>query len=126
MSRVVLLLLIHSLLFGFGMTSDYEAARKQAQKEHKILLVLLVKHSDKIKINDTVVTIVQDKKTSDLIDKHAIFVLLYQDTTQSYPIEMLYTDITPTLFFLGSDELFICKALRGTLELEKIQNCLLK
>ncbi len=113
-----------SLLFGFGITSDYEAARELARKEHKILLVLLSKRSDNI--SETIMKIMQDKKTSGLIDANALFVLLYQDTTQSYPIEMLYTDITPTLFFLSSDELFICKALRGTIELEKIQTCLSK
>lgn len=122
MSRVVLLLLMHSLLFGFGMTSNYEAARKQARTEHKILLVLLAKRSDNI--SDMIVNIMQDSRTSELIDKRAIFVLLYKETTQSYPIEMLYSTSTPALFFLNADELFVCKALHGNIAPKKIRSCL--
>ena len=113
---------MYSLLFGFGMTSNYEAARKQARKEHKTLLVLLAKHSDNV--SDMIANIMQDSRTSELIDKRAIFVLLYKDTTQSYPIEMLYSTSSPALFFLNADELFVCKTLHGDIAPEKIRSCL--
>ena len=123
MSRIFLFsLLVSTLLWGFGITSDYEAARRQARQEHKVLLVMLARRSDNIK--KPLKQIMQDKRTSELIKKHALFVLLYQDTKQSYPIEMLYTTATPTLFFLDEDELFICKALRGEIDPQKIRSCL--
>ncbi len=118
-----LLLLSVCLLFGFGITSNYEAARKDALKQHKVLLVLLVKRNDDT--NKILKDIMQDNQTRTLINRYALFVLLYQDTKQSYPIEMLYSTTTPALFFLdGKEELFICKALRGNIETVKIKECL--
>lgn len=115
--------MVPALLWGFGITSDYEAAREQARKEHKVLLVMLIKRSDNVK--ELLKQIMEDKSSSELIDKHAIFVLLYQDTKQSYPIEMLYTNTTPTLFFLNEKELFVCQALRGEIDPKKIRSCLI-
>ncbi len=87
-------------------------------------MVLLAKKGDNLQ--KALQKMMQDKETRKLIDRHGIFVLVYKDNKQSYPIEMLYSDTTPALFFLDANELFVCETLRGSLELEKIRHCLSK
>ena len=103
--------------------SSYEAAHRQALAEGKILIVLLAKRGDAAS-KEALAKIISDKNTSKLIEKKAVFVLIFEDDKQSYPIEMLYTDIFPSLFFLDKNELFICDGLRGDIKLAKIQKCL--
>jgi thioredoxin-related protein len=102
---------------------SYESAHQKVLKSDKILMVYLTKKRCKY-CNEELAKIVQNHTLSSLIDKHAIFVIVYQKQKDSYPIEMLFATEYPTLFFLDQNELFICKALRGSIKLKDIELCI--
>ena len=124
MSRAITLLLAVGVsLFGLSIAGSYDAAHKQALQEGKILVVLLAKKGH-APSNRALMRIMQDKKSSELLQKQAVFAIVFEGDKQSYPIEMLYSDTVPTLFFLDERELFVCKALRGEIDPAKIRSCL--
>jgi len=120
---VVLILLVLFELQGFTIENSYNAAQQKALKSNKILLVFLTKKGCSV-CNKALVKMIKSKSLASLIEKNAVFVLIYQEQKESFPIEMLYTTQYPTLFFLDREELFTCKALRGNINITKIIRCL--
>jgi len=92
--------------------SDFEKARQRALQEQKYLLVLLIEKnsSESQKIIQT--TFINQAYISQL-NQEFIAVLVTKGQKSSYPIEMLYTFLYPSLFFLDSHELFIHDPIRG-------------
>jgi len=89
---------------------SYDKALSRAKKEHKSLLILLVKRGDNSKY--VVAKYFTKKKYVELINQRSVAVILYFDGKTSYPIELLYTREFPTLFLLNSQtETFIKKPL---------------
>ncbi len=108
---------------SFILENSYSNAHQKAVQENKILMVYLTKkHS--AACNKELFKIINSKKVSSLIEKYAVFVIVYQKQKESFPIEMLYTVQYPTLFFLDENELFRCKALRGHMKPSDIARCL--
>ncbi|WP_434580019.1 thioredoxin family protein [Sulfurimonas sp. NW15] len=108
---------------SFILENSYSNAHQKAVQENKILMVYLTKkHS--AACNKELFKIINSKKVSSLIEKYAVFVIVYQKQKESFPIEMLYTVQYPTLFFLDENELFRCKALRGHMKPSDIAGCL--
>ena len=92
---------------------DYSAARQKAQSTHKPLMVLLIKAGQKYS-RDIVQQQFMDQPYIDSINKHFIPVMIGDGVKMSYPIEMYYTTVFPTLFFVDSSrELFLTKPLYG-------------
>ena len=60
------------------------------------------------------------------INKNFIAVIVRSRSKKSYPIELLYTTTYPALFFLSSEELFLCDALEGVITPSKVQEKLLE
>jgi hypothetical protein len=91
---------------------DYDKALKQALKEHKVLMVLLIKDNC-LKCKNVVKDAFTDKKYVDEINRLVVPVIVSIDHRHSYPIEMYYANDFPTLFFVDSvNETFIANPLR--------------
>ena len=121
--KFFLLLLLSSVVFAFSIESSYAAAHKKALQEEKLLLVFLTKKglstaSKKLQM------LLESKKVADAIEKEAVFVIIYKDQRESYPIELLYTQEYPTLFFVNNKELFACEAQRFDIDKEALLECL--
>lgn len=90
---------------------DYDKALKQAIKEHKVLMVLLIKNNC-LKCKDAVRDIFTDRTYVDKINRLIVPVIVNIDNKYSYPMEMYYANNFPTLFFVNSsNETFIEKPL---------------
>ena len=92
---------------------DYDAAHQKALKEHKHLLVLLVKKND-----PTTSTLIQNsfmnRRYVESINQQTVPVIVTYEGALSYPVEMYYSTVFPTLFFVDSSrELFLTDPLYG-------------
>jgi thioredoxin-related protein len=92
---------------------DYNKALHLAQKEHKPLLVLVVKKDSK-QCNIVIKDQFMDHPYVKSINKKMVSVMVTYEGALSYPIEMYYTTTFPTLFFVDSQkELFSREPLYG-------------
>ena len=105
--------------------SNFDAAHQQAIKEGKKLMILLIKKDCDLCIKAIKETFMNHSYISKINDNF-ISVLITKDQKMSYPIEMLYTYVYPSLFFLDNNELFICKPIRGEISPDKLKNYLKK
>ena len=86
---------------------DYNLAHKKALQEHKVLLVLVVKKNDALS-SQIIKNSFMNKKYIDLINNTMIPVIVTYEGISTYPIEMYYTTVFPTLFFVDSQkEIFL-------------------
>ena len=101
---------------------DYDTALQLAHKEHKPLLVLVVKHKDPLS-NKIIKDHFMNHAYVDVINQKMVPVIVTYEGRSSYPIEMYYTRIFPTLFFVDTKtETFIGEPLYG----ERIEAGVLK
>ena len=92
---------------------DYDTALQLAHKEHKPLLVLVVKHKDPLS-NKIIKDHFMNHDYVDVINQKMIPVIVTYEGRSSYPIEMYYTRIFPTLFFVDTKtETFMGEPLYG-------------
>jgi hypothetical protein len=92
---------------------DYNKALREANLEHKSLLVLVVKKDDNSSHN-ILKTALMNHSYIDTINKKMKAVIVTYEGKVSYPIEMYYTTHFPTLFFVNPNtETFITKPLYG-------------
>ncbi len=90
----------------------YDAALQKALSAHKPLLVLVIKKEDRS--NQVIQKALMNRPYITEIDQHFVSVIVTYEGEQSYPIEMYYTTVFPTLFFVDSSrELFLTKPLYG-------------
>jgi len=86
---------------------NYDKALQKARDENKTLMVLLIKNDCK-KCKNVVKDIFTDKEYIDKLNKHIVSVIVNIDNKHSFPIEMYWSNIYPTLFFVDSQsETFI-------------------
>ncbi|WP_295418668.1 thioredoxin family protein [Sulfurovum sp.] len=102
---------------------DYDIAHQKALKERKPLLVLVVKRNSTLS-NKIIKNSFMDQPYVDMINEKTVAVIVTYEGSKSYPIEMYYTTVFPTLFFMDSErELFLREPLYGKeISSEKIQN----
>ena len=105
--------------------SNFEKAHKESLKQNKPLMILLIKKNCPACIKSLKTTFI-NQSYIDNINKKFIPVLITKNQKQSYPIEMLYTLIYPTLFFLDEQELFYCEPIRGEITPQRLENHLNK
>jgi hypothetical protein len=92
---------------------DYDTALQKAHKEHKPLLVLVVKHKNPLS-NKIIKDHFMNHTYVDVINQKMVPVIVTYEGRLSYPIEMYYTRIFPTLFFVDSSrEIFFREPLYG-------------
>jgi len=99
---------------------NYDKAHRLALKENKSLMVLLIQN-DCERSKKIVQDIFMNQSYIDIINKDYISVIVTLHQKESYPIEMLYTDVYPSLFFLDKYELFIYEPLRGDITKEMME-----
>jgi uncharacterized protein YyaL (SSP411 family) len=108
--------LIFLILFTLALLSanhiswlgNYDKALEIAKKEHKPLMVLLVKKDCKKCAN-----VIRDNFTNraevDILNREYIAVIVTYESKESYPIEALYSTTFPTLFFIDSKSELLLK-----------------
>ena len=110
MKRFTLLFFLFcTLLYSKSLSwrGDYDKAFIEAKNSNKILLVMLVKNSCK-KCNEVLNKVFTDKPYIKSLNQKVVAVLINKDYKNSYPIEMYYTTVYPTLFFVNpKNETFI-------------------
>ncbi len=122
----VLILLVNLNAKSLHWQSNYDQSHKQALKESKNLMVLLIDSKDK-KINrKLIMNTFMDKKYIDKIEAEYISVLITKDQKISYPIESLFTVEYPALFFINKNNLFLCDALFGDISPDRLKAHLLE
>lgn len=103
LNRLLLTILLPIALYAnqISWLGDYNKALQLAQKEHKPLMVLLVKKNCP-KCNQFIVKNFMNKPYIKRLNKEFICTIVTFDAKASYPIEMLYSTIFPKLFFIDS------------------------
>ncbi len=92
---------------------NYNTALQKAHQEHKPLLVLVVKKNSPLS-SKIIKNVFMNQKYVEYINGNMIPVIVTYEGRLSYPIEMYYTTIFPTLFFVDSQrELFLYEPLYG-------------
>jgi thioredoxin-related protein len=99
---------------------SFDKAHKEAIKQDKVLMVLLVKKDCNV-CSDSIKTTFVNQAYVDKINKKFISVIVTREQKESYPIEMLYTFTYPTLFFLDNRELFVKDPIRGEITPDKLK-----
>ena len=118
--KVVLLLILPLLASADHVhwLGDYNTALQKAHQEHKPLLVLVVKKDSPLS-NKIIKNVFMNQEYVEYINENMIPVIVTYEGRLSYPIEMYYTTIFPTLFFVNSgNETFLREPLYG-LEISK-------
>jgi len=106
----LIILTVSNFANSVAWLGSYDKALSKAKKEHKALLILLLKRGNNSK--KVVAKYFTNKEYIDRIKQRSVAVILYFDDKTSYPIELLYTREFPTLFLLNSKtETFIKKPL---------------
>ena len=91
---------------------DFEKSRQRALQEQKYLLVLLIE-TNSAESQKVIQTTFINQAYISRLNREFVAVLVTKGQKSSYPIEMLYTFLYPSLFFLDSHELFIHDPIRG-------------
>jgi len=90
---------------------NYDKALQKAQKEHKPLMVLLVK-KECPSCNDVIKETFMGQEYVKHLNQNFVSVIVTYEGRESYPIEMFYSTNFPTLFFVSSQtETFLAKPL---------------
>ena len=92
--------------------NNFEKAHQIALKENKNIMLLLIKKECSI-CKNTIISTFSNQKYIDIINKKFVSVLVTKNQKSSYPIEMLYTNEYPSVFFLDKYELFLCDPIKG-------------
>ena len=91
---------------------DYENAHREALKQNKALLVLLIEKNNpnsKKLIRESFM----NQEYIEYINNYFISVIVTKGQKSSYPIELLYALEYPAVFFLDKHELYLCDSLSG-------------
>lgn len=104
---------------------NYDKALQKAQKEHKPLMVLLVK-KECPSCNDVIKDSFMGQGYIKHLNQKFVSVIVTYEGRESYPIEMFYSTSFPTLFFVNSQtETFLSEPLYGrSIDENRIKNIL--
>ena len=93
---------------------DYDKELQRAHQEHKPLLVFVVRHKDPFS-HSIIKKYFMNHAYVDSINQKMIAVIVTYDGSVSYPIEMYYTTVFPTLFWVDTrSETFMKEPLYGS------------
>ena len=116
MKRFTLLFFVFCTLIyskSLNWRGDYDKALIEVKNSNKILLVMLVKNSCK-KCNKVLNEVFTNQPYIKSLNQKVVAVLINKDYKNSYPIEMYYTTVYPTLFFVNpKNETFIKEPVYG-------------
>ena len=120
MKKLIVIALFSICLYSnhINWLGNYNRALIKANKENKPMFVLLIKNDCK-ECKNIVRDLFTNKSYIDKINKNYVAVIINYDS-QDYPIELFYSTIFPTLFFVDSKtETFINKPLYSSEIVEK-------
>ncbi len=125
MRSFLLLCLVLSTLEAnhISWSPNFDKAHKEALKQEKKLMVLLIEENSKA-CQEALKTTFMNQPYIDEINREFISIIVSKNQKSSYPIEMLYTFTYPTLFFLDNTELFVCEPIRGGISPDKLKSYL--
>jgi len=128
MMKILFLLLFFTLFMNadhINWMGNYDKALLKAHKEHKPLMVLLVK-KECLPCNDVIRDVFMEQKYVKHVNQKFISVIVTYEGRESYPIEMFYSTSFPTLFFVSSQtETFLSEPLYGkSIDKNRIENIL--
>ncbi|MDD3475666.1 MAG: thioredoxin family protein [Sulfurimonas sp.] len=126
MRLVFIFIIFTSLIFGehIRWQSNFETALKEAKKEEKNILLLVLKRDCK-ECKSVFTDIFMDKEVADKVNDKYISVVVFFENKNSYPVELFYTQQFPALFFVSyKDELFINTPLFEAFTKEALLNSL--
>ncbi|ADV46806.1 thioredoxin family protein [Nitratifractor salsuginis] len=108
-----LLLTVVPLWARISWMGDYAAAHRLALRQHKDLLVVLVKRGCR-ECGELIRRIGVDEPLRQSIEKRYIPVIITADSGARYPIELYYTTRFPTIFFVdAAKETFLAPSCYG-------------
>jgi len=127
MHYLVLFLLLVPFIYASHISwqKDYETARKKAVVEDKNILVFLIEKNSP-KINKIIQENFMNQEYIEEVESNFVSVIVKSNSKKSYPIELLYTTTYPSLFFLNSEELFLCDRLEGKITPKKLKEKLIE
>ncbi len=123
---VSLMLFCTTMLFGLKLEHikwywDYEKALKIAKQQHKPIILFLQKKDSKDSKKMLFTTLCNQPYIKYINEKY-ISVVVFSDKKNSYPMELFYTQIFPTLFFINfKDESFYKEPIFGFLPPNKFR-----
>jgi len=124
MLKVLLFLLFPILLLAnyVHWQGNYDEAFQEAHDKKKILLVLVVKR-DSPSCNKIIKNIFMKQDYIEKINSDMVAVMVTYQGRLSYPIELYYTTVFPTLFMVNSqNETFLSEPLyEGNISVENLK-----
>jgi len=115
MKKLLLLLILSSSLFANHLhwQGIYDKALKQAHQENKPLWVLVVKKREPL-CNEVIKNVFMNQSYIEKINSRIIAIIVSYEGKMNYPIELYYTTVFPTLFFVDAQkETFLREPLYG-------------
>ena len=94
-----------------GWGGDFDRALEASRKSGKPMLVVLVKRGC-APCGRLVAAMAADEALSRLIGEKMVPVLVTKEN-EDYPIELLYTQVYPTIFLLNPEEIFLMAPIEG-------------
>ena len=118
---IVQILLLNLFANHILWQSDYSKALKQAQQQNKTLMVLLIQSNSQA-CKDIVKNIFTNQPYLKKLNQKTVAVIVNKDGEANYPIEMYYSTIFPTLFFVNpQNEIFIKDPYYGKIDILQIK-----
>jgi len=115
MKLIFIFLFFTSLMFAehIKWQNDFDKTLMEAKKEEKDILLLVLKRECK-ECKSVFTDIFMDKEVTKIVNDKYMSVVVFFEAKDSYPVELFYTQVFPTLFFVSSkDESYLQKPLRG-------------
>jgi hypothetical protein len=110
---LLLLLPILTLANHVHWLGSYKKALTKAQNENKALLVYVIK-KDSTLSQKIIKDVLMNKDYVDSINQKMIAVIVSYEGRNTYPVEMYYTTVFPTLFFVNTQtETFMREPMYG-------------
>ena len=118
MKKILLLLFFFTQMMNadhIHWLGNYDKALQKAQKEHKHLMVLLVK-KECSPCNTIIQNYFMEQEYIQQLNQKFVSVIVTYEGRESYPIELFYSRSFPTLFFVDyQTESFLSEPLYGRL-----------
>lgn len=110
---VFLLIVLNIHANHISWLGDYNKAHQYALKVNKPMMVLLVKKNS-IKSNKIIIENFMNQPYIDKLNQKFVAIMVTYNSKISYPIELYYSTVFPTLFFVNSrDERFLYEPMYG-------------
>ncbi len=98
------MILVPMLLYGatsVAWRGAYDRALEEAKRTHKGLMVLLVRHECPA-CNEALRRLFMKRPYLPCIERSFVSVIVTADARSAYPVELYYSTVFPTLFFVDS------------------------